>query len=110
MIDQDHSHRLRYFIITFATVGGLIFAVGIIGFLKLSAFEKANLHAFVTPSNSMRPTLCEGERFFADLAAYSTHSPARGDVIAYSYKTDAPGSDENEKPASLRVAHLRRRH
>jgi signal peptidase I len=88
VIHQDQPHRMRYFTIPFAIIGGLLFAIAIVAALKLSNFGSANLHAFVTPSNSICPTLCAGERVLADLAAYSTRSPERGEVILFAYEVE----------------------
>jgi len=43
--------------------------------------------AYKTPSASMCPTICEGERFVADATAYVQRAPARGDVILLHYQT-----------------------
>ena len=37
--------------------------------------------AFKVPSASMCPTICEGERIFADMDAFVRNAPERGDVI-----------------------------
>jgi signal peptidase I len=37
--------------------------------------------AFRVPSHSMCPTICVGERIVADLKAYASHPPQRGDLI-----------------------------
>jgi len=43
----------------------------------------SNLRAFRVPSNAMRPTICEGERIVADMNAYQTKSPQRGQIILF---------------------------
>jgi signal peptidase I len=70
----------------------LLLAFGIAAVLGLFNFGSANLRAFVTPSNSMCPTICEGERFFVDFAAYSVNAPARGEVIAFDYPSEGKSS------------------
>ena len=92
MITLDQSRGLRRGMVALAILGGLSLVLGVAALLVLSNFGSANIHAFVTPSNSMCPTICEGERFFVDLAAYSTHAPARGDVIAFDYQSEGKGS------------------
>lgn len=37
--------------------------------------------AFKVPSNSMCPTICTGERIVADMSAYRSRAPQRGEVI-----------------------------
>lgn len=39
--------------------------------------------AFKVPSNSMCPTICEGDRIIVDRLAFQTQEPRRGDVIAF---------------------------
>jgi signal peptidase I len=43
--------------------------------------------AFKVPSASMCPTICPGERFVADLGAYRSKSPERGDLILLQHKS-----------------------
>jgi signal peptidase I len=40
-------------------------------------------HAFKTPSASMCPTICEGDRFVADVRAFRRSGPRRGDVVMF---------------------------
>jgi signal peptidase I len=49
-----------------------------------------NIHAYVSRSGSMCPTVCEGERILADLAFYSAHQLTRGDVVMFEYEPGAP--------------------
>jgi signal peptidase I len=46
--------------------------------------------AYRTPSASMCPTICEGERFAADMTAYTKGGPTRGDVILLEYQPNQP--------------------
>ena len=46
--------------------------------------------AYKTPSASMCPTICKGERFVADATAYAKSGPARGDVILLRYESSQP--------------------
>jgi len=48
------------------------------GFSRLLMFR-----SFYSASGSMRPTLQEGDRFFADTSAYARTRPRRGDVIVF---------------------------
>jgi signal peptidase I len=41
----------------------------------------AGIGAFRVPSSSMCPTICEGERIFADMKAYDSKPPERGDLV-----------------------------
>jgi signal peptidase I len=43
--------------------------------------------AFKVPSASMCPTICPGERIVADLSAYKSKSPERGDLILLKHKS-----------------------
>ena len=43
--------------------------------------------AFKVPSASMCPTICSGERIVADLGAYRSKSPERGDLILLRHKS-----------------------
>jgi signal peptidase I len=43
--------------------------------------------ALKVPSASMCPTICPGERLVADLAAYRSKSPERGDLILLQHKS-----------------------
>jgi signal peptidase I len=43
--------------------------------------------AFKVPSASMCPTICSGERIAADLGAYRSKSPERGDLILLQHKS-----------------------
>lgn len=45
------------------------------------------VRAFKTPSASMYPTICIGERIVADMHAYQFKSPQRGDLILLKYPT-----------------------
>ncbi len=46
--------------------------------------------AFKVPSASMCPTICSGERIVADLGAYRSKSPERGDLVLLQHKS-SPG-------------------
>src|SRR5207302_656354 len=43
--------------------------------------------AFKVPSASMCPTICSGERIVADLGAYRSKSPERGDLVLLQHKS-----------------------
>jgi len=43
------------------------------------------LHAYKIPSASMCPTVCEGDRAFANLTSFRKSSPHRGDVVAFQF-------------------------
>ena len=43
--------------------------------------------AFKVPSGSMCPTICPGERIVADMGAYRSKSPERGDLILLQHKS-----------------------
>ncbi len=44
--------------------------------------------AFRVPSSSMCPTICLGERFFADMKAYDSKPPERGDLVLIQHGTN----------------------
>jgi len=70
---------------------GAIFASGgvVIGIIALAfaglMFLKYEMHyrPFRIPTASMSPTIKQNERIMADLGAYRTNDPARGDIIIY---------------------------
>jgi signal peptidase I len=41
------------------------------------------VRAFKMPTNSMSPTIVDGDRIIADMSYYKTHRPNRGDVIIF---------------------------
>jgi signal peptidase I len=43
--------------------------------------------AFKVPSASFCPTICEGERIVADMAAFAHSTPKRGDVIMFDFQS-----------------------
>lgn len=43
--------------------------------------------AFKVPSASMCPTICSGERIIADVGAYKSKSPQRGDLVLLAHKS-----------------------
>jgi signal peptidase I len=45
-------------------------------------------HVFKTPSGSMCPTICEGDRFVADMRAFRHSDPRRGDVVMFLFDTE----------------------
>jgi signal peptidase I len=47
------------------------------------------LHAYKVPSASMCPTICEGDRFVADLRSYRATSPKRGEVVLFLFQDEA---------------------
>jgi signal peptidase I len=85
VIDQTQSQGTRRVIIGFAIVGGLLLIIGVAALLALFNLGSAEIHGFRSASNSMCPTICEGEFVFADMAAYSKRAPSRGDVILYDH-------------------------
>lgn len=46
-------------------------------------------HVFKTPSGSMCPTICEGDRFVADMGAFRQGGPRRGDVVMFLFDTES---------------------
>ncbi len=47
-----------------------------------------NYDAYYTPSQAMESSLYIGDRFYADLSAYHTESPSRGDVVIFIFPRD----------------------
>jgi signal peptidase I len=66
----------------------LTLSVGLLATLSV-AVSILGLHAFVSPTNSMCPTICINERFFASMDAYRATPPARGDIIMFRYHGDS---------------------
>jgi signal peptidase I len=85
---QDQPTRSKRTIAVLSIVGGLFLVGGVAAFLLLSTIGSMYIRAFVVRSNSMCPTICERERVFANLAAYSTHPPRRGDVVIFDYLSE----------------------
>jgi signal peptidase I len=50
--------------------------------------QRVPWRAFTVPSESMQPTLRVGEWFLADTRYYTTHAPARGDLVTYRLPSD----------------------
>ena len=46
------------------------------------------LRTYRMPSESMSPTLVVGDYFVADMGAYRSRSPKRGDIVVYTYPMD----------------------
>lgn len=46
-------------------------------------------HVFKTPSGSMCPTICEGDRFVADMRAFRLSGPRRGDVVMFLFDKES---------------------
>ncbi len=46
-----------------------------------------NFRAFRVPSNSMCPTICDGDRILGDMNAYLKTAPKRGDLIMFDFQT-----------------------
>jgi signal peptidase I len=46
-------------------------------------------HVFKSPSGSMCPTVCEGDRFVADMRAFRRDSPRRGDVVMFLFDAES---------------------
>jgi signal peptidase I len=44
-------------------------------------------HAFKVPSASFCPTVCEGEKIVADMTAYRTSTPKRGQVVMFDFQS-----------------------
>ena len=63
-----------------ATIGSLV-ATAVVALPLVGRFFE--IRGFRTSSNSMCPTICIEERFFASMNAYRHAAPARGDVILH---------------------------
>jgi signal peptidase I len=66
---------------------GLIFAVGLYALIQAERFFSRS-QAFVTPAESMRPTLRLGDQFIVDRWAYGSRAPGRGEIVAFRYPKD----------------------
>jgi signal peptidase I len=65
--------------ITYSFLAIIFFAAVFIPFPDLKS--EAGFASFKVPSASMCPTICLGERFVADMHAYKSKPPQRGDLI-----------------------------
>jgi len=72
-------------------IGAAILITGAALLASSDSFLKRFLifHAFKTPSGSMCPTICEGDRFVADMRAFRQSSPRRGDVVLFLFDTES---------------------
>jgi len=61
------------------------FAIAFIIAMVLRTFV---VQAFKIPSGSMRPTLVEGDRIFANKFIYRFNDPKRGDIVIFKYPED----------------------
>jgi signal peptidase I len=77
-----HAHsRPRLTYILAATVV-LSFPIFSSSFFSIDKFKRwTGIAAFRVPSSSMCPTICEGERIFADMKAYNSKPSERGDLV-----------------------------
>jgi signal peptidase I len=82
---QEQSRGTRRLILGLAILGSVLLVAGIAALVVLFNFGSAEIHGFRNTSNSMCPTICEGEFVLGDMAAYSKHAPARGDVVFYDH-------------------------
>jgi len=73
----ENRRVLGVILIVAASIVGLVACVAVVLYIYAAAFDRA----FVTPSQSMCPTICQGERFLANMYAYQLTGPQRGDVI-----------------------------
>ena len=73
--------RLTYFLIAVVLIIAAVYP-------SLDDFKRwTSFAAFKVPSASMCPTICPGERLVADLSAYRSKSPERGDLIMLQHKS-----------------------
>jgi len=75
------SPRLIYFLIAVVLIVAALYP-SYDDFKRWTSFA-----AFKVPSASMCPTICPGERIAADLGAYRSKSPERGDLILLQHKS-----------------------
>jgi signal peptidase I len=71
-VPTRRSYALGTLVLCAAVITGLAFPDRIFG-----------LRGYRYPTESMSPTLAEGDRFAVDVRYYKTHRPKRGDVIAF---------------------------
>jgi signal peptidase I len=88
-LQPPHRFRRSTFWLWFAI---LVLAALVIVFNSLptaSRFVRSYSYAraFKVPSNSMCPTICAGERIVADMSAYRSRAPQRGEVILLTLRT-----------------------
>jgi len=71
-------------------IGTAVLIIVVFFFLSSDFFVKDYLtfHAFKVPSGSMCPTICEGDRFIANMRAFRQKSPQRGDVVLFLFETE----------------------
>lgn len=69
-------------------VAVLIVVVSVFG--ASSLFNRGSLlyRAFKISSGAMCPTLCEGDRMVADMAAFRGRSPQRGEIVLFRFDTE----------------------
>jgi signal peptidase I len=68
----------------------------VLAFLAALLIKTFVLQAFYIPSESMEPTLVEGDRVLVEKLSYRFGDPERGDVVVFARELGAPRSDEDE--------------
>lgn len=71
-------------------MGAAALIVGVVLWTSSDSFVRKYLafHAFRVPSASMCPTICEGDRFIADMRAFHRNSPQKGDVVIFLFDSE----------------------
>jgi len=69
---------------------GILFFIFMLNPLAILYYSiRTNIvQSFIAPSESMRPTLMEGDRFLVNKVIYKKSDPKRGDVIVFQYPED----------------------
>ncbi|MQB00595.1 MAG: signal peptidase I [Actinobacteria bacterium] len=68
----------------------------VLAFLVALLIKTFVLQAFYIPSESMEPTLAEGDRVLVEKLSYRFGEPERGDVVVFARELGAPRTDEDE--------------
>ena len=61
-------------------------------------FTVSPLRAYKSPSDSMCPAICEGDRFLAAMDAYRKSDPKRGDIVLFEFR---PGTLFTKRVAGI---------
>ncbi len=88
--NQGQSRPYQRITLVLVIAGGLILLIGAMVVAAALHYRLPYIRAFLLPTNAMCPTICERERFIADLAAYSEHPPQRGDIILFAHGSEGP--------------------
>lgn len=86
-IGERREASYRYPRVLYSVIGGFIFSLTVMASTDWFTHRFLYVKAFRVPSESMCPTICDGDRIIASTSAYRNRVPERGELIIFNYKT-----------------------